>query len=188
MALDLTPGRCHRREGKLCAIHAERPLACQTVPFHYSRVEPFPLAEFDAFVSTPGHACDSGPQAPLALEAGRVAAPDYAAARTLAAAQMVADKPWRAALAAAIAASHPALPGRRVIEANAARGASAVPMIAAWRIAAEAGVIAADALAEATARQLALVKAELARAVRNGNAAQAEELRGLALGLAAPAA
>ena len=68
LAVDTSPGACAALKSGRCSIHADRPLSCRSVPFHYSRADGLALADFDRFVATPAYRCDTGKDAPLFLQ------------------------------------------------------------------------------------------------------------------------
>lgn len=165
LALDTSPGACAALERNCCSIYERRPLACRTVPFHYSRAEALAESDLDAFVATPGYACDTGETAEIVLRAGRILHPGVTRARADALGAARKDGPWAAAILRrmkADASPHGALPTLAEIEANAAFGATAVSMGLAWQIAADAGLMGADECGTIMATQLATIERELA--------------------------
>lgn len=163
LALDTSPGACAALEGTSCGIHDRRPLGCRSVPVHYSRTEAASEAGFDAFVATPGFGCDTGDAAPVLLEDGRVVAPHIRAARAEAQATASRDRNWSEAIVRRMGGGSSPLPSQQQVEANAAFGATIVPMRVAWEIAADEGLIGRGECSSLVAQQLATIERELAR-------------------------
>lgn len=162
LALDTSPGACAGLEHGRCGLYDRRPLACRSVPFHYSRAEAAAEGDLAAFVARPGHRCETGAEAPVVLAGGRIVDPGARAARREAIEIAERDQRWSEAIVRAVKAGAHGLPSLRAIGSNAAFGATTVPMGSAWRIAAEAGLIAEEdcrailrALAELIDRVLA---------------------------------
>jgi Fe-S-cluster containining protein len=166
LTLDAGTGACTALSDGRCGIYERRPLACRTVPFHYSRPEASAESDLEAFVATPGFGCDTGAGAPIVLEAGRIVDPDARRARGEAIALAGQDQSWAEAILRRLNASSEAyaLPSLREIEADAQFGATTVSMQIAWRIAAEAGLIEAATCRALIATQAALIDRELASA------------------------
>jgi Fe-S-cluster containining protein len=166
LTLDSGAGACAALSDGRCAIYPRRPLACRTVPFHYSRPEASAERELEAFVATPGFACDTGAGAPIVVEAGRIVDPGARRARGEAIALAGQDRRWAEAILRRLNTSsgNLALPSLREIEADAPFGATTVSMQIAWRIAAEAGLIAAATCRTLIAAQAALIDRALAAA------------------------
>ena len=143
LTLDTSPGRCPALRHGLCSVYDARPSACRSVPFHYSRPEALAQSTLDQFTHTPGYLCDTGPAAPVVVADGRIVSREAVAARSNAAAIADADAPWQAAIVRRMQKDIGAisLPRLAEIEANAQTGASTVSMLAAWRVAADAGII-----------------------------------------------
>jgi Fe-S-cluster containining protein len=166
LALDAGAGACTALSDGRCAIYARRPLACRTVPFHYSRPEASAERDLQAFVATPGFGCDTGPGAPVVLAAGRIVDSGARLARGEAIERAGHDRRWAEAILRRLStgAKTYALPSLREIEADAPFGATTISMHVAWRIAAEAGMIGAQACATLIAAQAAVIDRELASA------------------------
>ena len=166
LTLDAGAGACTALSGGRCTIHARRPLACRTIPFHYSRPEASAERDLRAFVGTPGYGCDTGAGAPIVLEAGRIVDPEARRARGDAIDLAGHDRRWAEAILRRLkTGSGPcALPSLREIEADAPFGATTISMGVAWRIAAEAGMIGAQTLRTLIAAQTAVIDRELASA------------------------
>jgi Fe-S-cluster containining protein len=145
LTLDTAPGACTALSAGRCSIYDRRPLACRTLPFHYSRPEASARRDLEAFVATPGHACDTGGRAPVVLAGGRIVDPGSLRARQDALRLCGQERRWQGAildrLKKGAGGSLPSLPE---IEANAAFGATTTSMRVAWQIAAEAGLLGAD--------------------------------------------
>jgi Fe-S-cluster containining protein len=166
LTLDTGTGACAALGGGYCTIYERRPLACRTVPFHYSRPEASAETDLEAFVGTPGYGCDTSARAPVVLEQGRIVDPEALRTRRDARSLCGQDRRWQKAILRRLKAGSAdlALPGLREIEANAAFGATTIAMGTAWRIAAEAGVIGADQCRALIAAQAAVIDRELASA------------------------
>jgi Fe-S-cluster containining protein len=98
MPLDMPLSVCACLREKRCDIYDRRPMACRSVPFHYSRPTaslPFDLAEF---VSRPGHECDTGPGADLALIDSRIVDETVLLARKAAVERADGDRAWAEAI------------------------------------------------------------------------------------------
>ena len=164
LPLESASGSCAALHEGRCSIYDRRPLACRTVPFHYSRPEASAERDLDAFVGTPGYGCDTGLHAPVVLEAGRIVDPQARQARSDALDRARHDGDWEEAILRGLKSGggDDGLPSLREIEANAPYGATTVSMGVAWRIAAEAGVIAAAECARLIASQKAVIERELA--------------------------
>jgi Fe-S-cluster containining protein len=166
LALDAGAGACTALSDGRCGIYERRPLACRTVPFHYSRPEASAERDLNAFVGTPGFGCDTGPGAPVVLEAGRIVDPGARRARGDALERAGDDRRWAEAILRRLntGSTTYALPSLREIEADAPFGATTISMHVAWRIAAEAGLIGAEACAALIAAQAAVIDRALASA------------------------
>lgn len=147
LAMDTRPGRCAALDTNRCSIHDRRPLACRTVPLHYSRIESVALADFDSFVGTGGFECDTGKDAALFISDGRIVDPELLQARADALALAVRDRPWKQAIARRMKKRRGAtdgLPSLDEVEANAHLAAMTSSMRIAWDIAAKAGLMSQD--------------------------------------------
>ena len=166
LALDAGAGACTALSNGRCAIYERRPLACRTVPFHYSRPEASAERDLRTFVGTPGYGCDTGAGAPVVLEAGRIVDAGARRARGDALERAGDDRRWAEAILRRLNSSSTsyALPSLREIEADAPFGATTISMHAAWRIAADAGLIGAEACATLIAAQAAVIDRALASA------------------------
>lgn len=165
LALDTSPGACGALAAGRCGIYERRPLACRTVPFHYSRAEALAASDLGAFVETPGFACDTSDAAEVVLESGRIVDGGIARARAEALALAGQDRRWKAAIVRRMSADPPSnaqLPKLHEIEANAALGATTTSMGVAWRIAADCGLIGGDDYERLLANQLAAIDRALA--------------------------
>lgn len=91
-------GACTALRDGRCNIYARRPLACRTVPFHYSRPEAAAEKDLSTFVATPGHGCDISADAPVVLDAGRIVDPHLRQARQEALDRTRDDRFWEEAI------------------------------------------------------------------------------------------
>jgi Fe-S-cluster containining protein len=166
LTLDAGAGACAALSQGRCGIYARRPLACRAVPFHYSRPEAAAERDLEAFVATPGFGCDTGAGAPIVLEAGRIVDPEALRARSEALALAEHHRRWKEAILRRLKTGSGAyaLPSLREIEADAPFGATTISMHVAWRIAAEAGMISAEACRTLCEAQAAVIDRELASA------------------------
>lgn len=165
LALDTGVGTCAALEAGRCSIHARRPLACRSVPFHYSRPEALAVRDLAAFLATPGYRCDTSEDAGRVLEGGKIVDTPIRQARQQAVALAGEERRWHEAIVRRMGAGSPdaALPRLAEIEANAAFGATTTSMRVAWHIAADIGLIGrAESKALASA-QLASIDRALAR-------------------------
>jgi Fe-S-cluster containining protein len=164
LTLETGSGACAALDGGGCTIYERRPLACRTVPFHYSRAEASAERDLAAFVATGGYRCDTSEDAPVVLAEGRIVDPRARQARADALALAGRERRWQRAILRRLRtdAGDGPLPGLREIEANAAFGVTTVSMRAAWRIAAEAGVIDPAQCRSLVAAQARLIDKELA--------------------------
>ena len=166
LALDTAAGACAALSGGRCAVYPRRPLACRSVPFHYSRPEASAERELRAFVATPAYRCDTGAGAPIVLAAGRIVDPEARRARNEAIERAGRDRRWEEAILRRLrtGAGNDALPSLCEIEANAQFGATTISMGIAWRIAAEAGLLGAEDCRALIAAQADVIGRELASA------------------------
>ena len=163
LTLDSGAGACGALADGRCAIYQRRPFACRTVPFHYTGVEAEAARDLAAFVATPGYRCDTGPDAPVVIEAGRIVDADALGERAAALAAAERDRAWKDAIVRRLKA--PAglpLPSYAQLEASAAYGAVTTSMRAAWQVAVDAGLMRADGARALVATQLATIERELA--------------------------
>ena len=173
LSLDTDSGRCTALAGGRCGIYDRRPLACRTVPFHYSRPEASAPKQLSAFVESPGYACDTSVEAPLVLEAGRLVDSRSLQARQDALDLAARDRPWAQAILKRVrnGSRSYGLPSLPEIEANAAFGATTTSMRGGWRIGVEAGLVGPDAYSRLIATQAEVIDREL-RTVRCAPAAR----------------
>lgn len=164
LSLDTTPGACSALEGTSCAIYERRPSACRTVPFHYSRVDASAESDLRAFVASEGYRCDTGEDAPVVIQSGRIVDEGVKQTRAEALALSESDGVWRDAIVRRMKTAQPedSVPSLRDIEASAAVGAATMSMRVAWQIAADAGLVSPEAYSSLIAAQLALIDRELA--------------------------
>jgi Fe-S-cluster containining protein len=164
LSLDGGTGSCTALSGGRCGVYERRPLACRTVPFHYSRPVASAEEDLQAFLATPGYRCDSTAAAPVILEGGRIADAELRRTRERALAVAGENRRWQEAIVRAIrrGGAGAGLPGLHEIEANAAFGATTGSMRAAWQIACQAGLIGAGDYEAAVAAQAALIDRQLA--------------------------
>ena len=128
LTVDTGSGACTALTGGRCGVYARRPLACRTVPFHYSRPEASAERDLAAFVATPGYRCDTTVGAPVVLSAGRIVDPHACQARADARELAAHDRRWQQMILRRLrtGSRSDGLPSRREIEANAAFGATTI--------------------------------------------------------------
>jgi Fe-S-cluster containining protein len=166
IAVDLEPGRCPALRGNLCGIYDARPLTCRTLPMHYSRPASSLSGYLSEFVARPGYACNVDPSAPAVLRDHAILDEGVREARSAAYDIQVADDFWKREIVAAMANADSAaacgLPSHELVQRNSDRGiASAVSMLAAWRLAKRGGIL-SDAAFESVCRdQARLIAAAL---------------------------
>lgn len=164
LALDTVEGACGALRDKTCGIYGRRPLSCRSVPLHYSRAEALAERDLAAFVGTSGYRCDTSDSAPIILKDGRIVDPQIRAARSDAIEVAKNDHCWSKAIVRRMggsASSGETLPSLEDIEANAAVGATTIPMRTAWQIAAEAGLISQSDCDRLVELQLGAIRQEL---------------------------
>lgn len=162
LSLDTSPGACSALEGTSCGIYERRPYACRTVPFHYSRVEASVAADLEDFVATEGYRCDTGDNAPIVIQFGRIVDESALQARSEALALGERDARWRELIVRRMRRGDES--GLKDIESAASVGAAATSMRVAWQIAADAGLIAPEECRSLLVAQLSLIDRELAAA------------------------
>jgi len=167
VVVDLESGRCPALRGSLCGIYDARPLTCRTVPLHYSRPLSALAGHLDAFVAKPGHGCKVDETAPAVLRDQTVLDEAVRASRGGAFELQVVDAAWKLEIVAAMAEAETAaaagLPTYEVVQRNSDRGvASAVSMLAAWRIARRLGLLSTQAFERVCDDQARLIAAALA--------------------------
>ena len=160
-------GRCPALEGDLCSIHETRPQTCRTVPLHYSRAPSTLERSLDQFAATPGFSCDTTPSAPAILDGNRILDPQLSEDRTKAVALAKADRGWKDQMlalmkdASRVAAT--GLPHLDAVLANSDNGyATLLPMIVAWRVAADAGYLSRAELSDLCRKQADLIRRKIA--------------------------
>ncbi|MCC6924742.1 YkgJ family cysteine cluster protein [Novosphingobium sp.] len=171
LPLDSGTGACSAlgADGR-CSIYDSRPHSCRSVPLHYSRAQPYAVADFDAFIRFETHHCDSSGSAPLLIENGQIVDPAVLAARAGALQQAEADRRWKHALLRAMRTGRPGFPSLAQVEQYAGQGALSTPMQFGWDVAVESGLLSEsdrDALLE---RQRAAADRLLANPAISDNA------------------
>ena len=168
LTVDADEGRCPALEDRGCGIYASRPLACRSVPFHYSRPVSTLAGYLDEFTGVPARACDTSEAAPVVLSGDSVLDVSMREARAGALAMGDSDRAWKAEIARLMlssAAADAGLPSYRTVVENSDRGvASLVPMLPAWRIAVRVGLLSSAAFNRICRDQIALLKRDLERA------------------------
>ena len=150
-----------------CSIYDRRPLTCRTVPMHYSR-PPSVLRDYlDTFTATPGYECDTT-NSPVILQGNDIISPELRGYRDRAVALAKADRPWKEHMLSLMdnpdAARRSELPTYEAVLNNTDNGyATMLPMIVAWRVAENAGLIASDDLKSLCIKQLELLQRETER-------------------------
>lgn len=166
LTLDTGAGACTALSAGRCRIYERRPLACRTLPFHYSRPEAAAQRELEAFVATPGYGCDTSAGAPVVVDQGGIVDSESRRARSAALDLAGQDRRWKDAILRRLKAGGDkhTLPSLREIEANAVFGVTTTSMRVAWQIAAEEGLIDAATCRALIDAQAAVIDRELASA------------------------
>ncbi|HEX8937106.1 MAG TPA: YkgJ family cysteine cluster protein [Sphingomicrobium sp.] len=165
LALDTRHRACSALNGSSCGIYERRPLACRSVPFHYSRADASAESDLKAFVQTPGYACDTSEEAGLVLDKGRLVDPETRRVRAEAMALAQLDRGWSKAIARRMdggGPEDPLVPSLEEIELNSAFGATTISMRAAWQIALQMGLMHDQEFNELIEAQLTTIDRELA--------------------------
>lgn len=165
--IDRERGRCPALVDKSCGVYEARPLSCRAVPLHYSQPESQLALALDAFVRLPGHLCDASAEAPIVFDGERVTDPSMRQAREDALALAKANRAWKKEILSLMddpeAARAAGLPTYDAVVRRSESGARAtVSMLVAWRIARNAGILSPQAFDAVCAKQIALIKTELA--------------------------
>ena len=105
LSLDTVPGACAALSGPRCSIYERRPLACRTVPFHYSRPAALAVSDLATFVATPGFECDTRDSAAIVIENGRIVHAPTQRLRAEALSVVERDRPWHDAIVREVHAS-----------------------------------------------------------------------------------
>lgn len=156
IAMEGRDGSCPSLSDGACGIYEIRPMSCRTVPFHYSRSDSTLARYLGDFVRTPGYRCDSAAGAPVVVDAGRLVDQGFIEARRGAVALRESDRAWRAAIAEAMGRDK-ALPSYDMVEKNQRAGATSAPILPAWRIAVERGLISPSQFRAACRNQRRLI-------------------------------
>jgi hypothetical protein len=121
-------------------------------------------SDLEAFITTEGYRCDTGEDAPVVIEAGRIVDEGVKQTRAAALALCESDGRWRGAIVRRMKAARPDdfVPSLKDIEAPAAVGAATTSMRVAWQIAKDAAFISSEEYNSLSAAQLALIDRELA--------------------------
>lgn len=167
LAADTRAGHCVALMDGGCAIYPQRPLACRTVPLHYSRGDHSAASDLAAFVASPGYRCDTSDTAPVLIDNGRIVDEPVATARHQARQVALNDRRWSTAIARQVgnpAAADLALPTIAELQASAGAGAMTTTMAPAWRVAVDIGLMTPGDYQALLARQLALLGREIATA------------------------
>ncbi len=123
------------------------------------------VARFDAFVATPGFACDTSANAPLLISNGTIADRGVSSARREAVQLTALETRWKQAILAQMRPGQSysaSLPTREQIDQHAAAHALTVPMSVAWLIAVGANLLEEEVVANLIGRQLRCIDRELA--------------------------
>jgi Fe-S-cluster containining protein len=167
LTFDITPGMCAARTGPDCGIYARRPVACHTVPLHYSRPAAEAAAALSEFTARDGYRCDTSPDADILLDGGVIVDEPTRTARARAVSIAAADQRWATAIVRAMKTAYPAqsqLPTIGQIVDSAHRGVMTTSMRVAWDIAMRAGLMSRPALEQALASQLGCIDRAIGQA------------------------
>ncbi len=168
LTLDTRPGRCPALSGALCGIYEARPLTCRTVPMHYSRPFSVLAGNLDAFVRIPGHRCDTSAGAPVVLDDQGIADASLRQLREDAINLAASERRWKDEIVAAMQRPEVALAAglptyALVLQNSDAGSVTSAPMLAAWRVAKQAGLLSRQAFLDVCRRQAGMIEAELTR-------------------------
>jgi hypothetical protein len=166
--IDREKGRCPALVDKRCGIYEVRPQSCRAVPLHFAQPVALLGPALDSFVRLPGHLCDTSADAPVVFDGKRVLDASMRQARDDALKLAKSDRDWKRAILAlmdnpttALAAGLPTY--QEVVRHSDSRLAAAVPMLVAWRVAKDIGLIAPRSFEEICEKQIDLLKSEIAR-------------------------
>lgn len=163
LTLDSGSGRCWALDQGKCSLYDRRPLACRTVPLHYSRPEALAALDLDAFVATPGFACDTGPSASLLLDDGRIVDDQILTAREQGFAIAEADRGWKSAIVRRMKSGGlVGLPTLQDIRDNSPYGVTTTSMRLAWQIAVEAGPMSSEQMKALLTAQIVAIDRQIA--------------------------
>ena len=160
-------GRCPALADGLCTIYDARPLSCRTVPLHYSRAPSTLQTHLDRFTRTPGYRCDTTAAAPVIVDGNKVVDPQLAADRERATMLARQDRRWKERLIAIMndpaQAAAAGLPTYEAILKNSDNGyATMLPMIVAWRIARDDGLLSDEELRDICRKQADVIRSATA--------------------------
>ena len=166
LAVDTGSGACPALRDGRCEVYDSRPLACRTVPFHYSRPEGSAERYLASFVATRGYRCDTSAEAPVVIEGGRIVDPGARQARAEALEMAERDRRWKDAILreVKVGSGRYPLPSLGEIATGSLFGAMTTSMRVAWQIAAEAGLISAETCTALIAAQTTVIDRELSSA------------------------
>lgn len=160
--------RCPALADGLCGIYEARPLSCRTVPLHYSRAPSTLQAYLDRFATTSGYRCDTSAAAPAIVDGNKVVDPQLAADRERAILLARQDRRWKDRLVAILddraSASAAGLPTYDAVLNNSDSGyATLLPMLVAWRVARDAGLLSGGELQDLCRKQAELIRTGIAQ-------------------------
>lgn len=156
-------GQCPALADGVCSVYDVRPLTCRTVPMHYSR-EPSTLQSYlDSFTSTSDYGCDTTVSAPIILDGNRIVDPQIQADREEAMLQARSDRTWKQRIVEIMEDDFQAasvdLPTYDTVINNSDCGrATLLPMIVAWRVAVNDGLMSREAFLEVCEKQARLLE------------------------------
>ena len=161
-------GRCPALAGNLCSIYDARPLTCRTVPMHYSRPRSVLQSYLDQFTATPDYRCDTSSTAPIILDGNRIVDAAVERHREEAISLARKERAWKDQLLLLMdddrKAEAAGLPTYDAVLANTDQGyATLLPMIVAWRVAKDRGLLPREAFHDLCRKQMALIQAERGR-------------------------
>jgi Fe-S-cluster containining protein len=165
LTVDTGSGTCSALNENRCSIYERRPLACRTAPLHYARAEASAGTCLEEFVRTPDYRCNTDENAPVVIEGSRIVDTVVRQARAEAAEVAARDKSWHNAIVGRMRQprwNDAGLPTLVEVESSASFAATTTSMRIAWQIAAEAGLMGAEDVAQLMAAQAAAIDRELA--------------------------
>lgn len=155
-------GQCPALADGICSIYEARPLTCRTVPLHYSRPPSTLQGYIDSFTNTPDYACDTTLSAPVILDGTRIVDPKLQTDREKAILQAKEDRKWKERIVEMMESDFHAvsaeLPTYATVMENSDSGrATLLPMIVAWRVAVDDGLISRETFRGACENQARLL-------------------------------
>lgn len=156
LALQSRVQRCSALDNERCSIYERRPLACRSVPFHYSRGDASADCDLSAFIALPGHACDSSESAPVVLQDGKIVDVQISESRIEAAQVAKRDRLWKDLIVRRMKIqdwNRRGLPSFADVRTHSPLGVTLTSMRLGWQIALETGLLSEGAYLNLIRRQ-----------------------------------